>query len=353
MEWANVINQFAIEGEVLSAELFGNGHIHQTFKVSTSDKPYLLQEINEEVFADVPSLMQNIQAVSEHLKGTKGNALELVLTKQGQPYYEGQAGLWRVFHFVGNSKSYDQPTDGSLAELAGEGFGEFISQLADLPLAAVSETIPDFHDICWRFRQWDETKGNASSQKLEECVDEIGFVESQRKKMEAYFKGLHENTLPLRVIHNDTKLNNILFVGEQQMPCVVDLDTVMPGYVAFDFGDAIRTIANRAEEDEKDLAKVQFEKVFFERFAKGFAAKTISVFTKKEVESLAFAPAYMTFIMGLRFLTDYLGGNKYYSIKHEKHNLVRAKCQFAFAQVLHQNISYITNYIQSMYQGNT
>lgn len=337
----SILKQFDLTGSIAEAEPFGSGHIHQTFLVQTieSDKPdYILQKINHHVFNNVDLLMTNMMCVTNHLqqKLSGNNTLKvliLVQTRNGKAYYEVEAGnYWRMFHYIPGSKSYDSVANSGIALEAGKAFGQFIALLSDLPVHTIKPVIPEFHSLANRFRQFEAALQADAFNKRSMAKNEIGFIYEWRDEMMQIPRLESEGKFPVRITHNDTKINNVLFNAEDNAVCVIDLDTVMPGLVLYDFGDAIRTAATTAPEDEPDLNKINLNLETFESFASGFIQSAKSILTDNEIAYLAFSCRYITYIQALRFLTDFLDGDQYYSTRYANHNLIRTKAQIKLAQ---------------------
>ena len=335
----DIIRRFPpTEGPRCTYETFGSGHINDTFLVHTNqDKAYLLQRINHQVYPDVAEMMENIRRVTEHLRRKLDEqaestltTLQIIPTRDGTLFHQDPDGnYWRMLTFISNSIAYDVATSPDLAREAGRAFGQFQALLRDLPAPPLYEVIPNFHHMGHRLRQFDQALAADGVQRAAGVTKEVEFVRNRADTMRTLCDLVATGQVPRRVTHNDTKLNNVLLDPvTHRARCVVDLDTVMPGSVLYDFGDAIRTTANTAAEDEANLDKVQFSLPYYEAYARGYLAETQSFLTNAEIENLPFSAQYMTFIMGLRMLTDYLAGDVYYKIHHAEHNLQRARAQF-------------------------
>ncbi|MBC7921574.1 MAG: aminoglycoside phosphotransferase family protein [Ferruginibacter sp.] len=339
-----VVGQFRTGGTCLAAVPHGTGHIHDTFRVPNArpgGPDYLLQRINHRVFARVPELMDNIRRVTEHLRHHAGRlTLTLVPTREGKNYYQDDGGsYWRMYLFIAGARSYDLAQTTGQAYQGGRAFGQFGAWLADLPGAPLVETIPDFHNVETRLGAFREVLKTDPLGRAGEVAREIDFVEARAAEMPTLLRLGRAGTIPLRTTHNDTKFNNVLLDAEGQARCVVDLDTVMPGYVGYDFGDSIRTLVNTAAEDEADLGKIGLHLPFFEAYARGFLEETAHFLTPAERNTLAFGCRLLPFLMGLRFLTDHLGGDLYYKIHFEGHNRQRARAQFRLLECLEAQYS--------------
>ena len=341
-----IVFQFIGTMDNVEIKPLGKGHINDSYKVVAGDKEYVLQKINHAIFKNVPELQNNIQRVTTHIRGKlqeKGTTeierkvLTLVPTKEGELYYKDiQGDYWRLMDFIKESKSYDEISP-ELAYRAGLAFGDFQKTLADLPGGPLFETIPDFHNMEFRLQQFrDAVSQDTAGRKAEVS----GLIEEIEKRADEMCKPeqLHrEGKLPKRTNHCDTKVNNILFDNNDEVLCVVDLDTVMPGYVLSDFGDFIRTGANTGAEDDKNLDNVSVDLDIFEAYTKGYLENAASFLTDTEINNLAFGAKLLTYMQTVRFLTDYINGDTYYKTAYDGHNLVRTKAQFKLLQSLEEN----------------
>lgn len=345
-----LFDQFTIDATYASAEPYGSGHINDTFLVKTVEDDhfdYIFQRINHTIFKDVPALMENISRVCGHLRDklsaiTGANpdreTLTVIPTKGGQSYFlDGAGNYWRVYIFLDHTKFYDLVPNAHVAYEGGRAFGRFQRLLADLPAPPLNETIMHFHDVDHRLDLFLDAMRRDPLGRAAQVGSEIEFVEVRFEAMRALNKLAAAGQIPLRVTHNDTKFNNVLLDENDKGLCVIDLDTVMPGFVHYDFGDAIRIAGNTAVEDETDHAKIGIDMTLFEGFTKGFLAEVASELNPVELEYLVFATQLMPFIIGLRFLTDYIDGDNYFKIKHQHHNLDRARCQFHLVRSIEEN----------------
>jgi Ser/Thr protein kinase RdoA (MazF antagonist) len=364
----NILAAFALRGSITSVQPYGSGHINDTFylKNSAATAPdYLLQRVNHHVFKDVPALMQNVQRVTAHLRDKlitriqtgATEVLTLVPAHNGECFYQDPKGnYWRVFHFLKDTTSYDLVSSPDQAEAGGVAFGQFLAVLADLPADALTETIPDFHNIEKRLISFHTAVLHDSRHRVAEVLPEIRFVEAREHAMGRILRRGKEGSLPLRITHNDTKFNNVLFDANNKAQCVIDLDTVMPGYAAYDFGDAIRTLVNTAAEDEKDLEKIDIDLPLFDAFANGFLQETHGFLTPAEIQSLPWGVLLLPYLMGVRFLTDYLQGDIYYKTSFTGHNLQRCKAQFQLLRKLEAHYTALedsVNKIAATYTGSS
>ena len=327
-----IAEKFCLTGEVLDIAPYGEGHINLTLLITTTDKRYILQKMNTNVFPDSDGLMKNICAVTEHLKARGIETLSVVPTKDGASYLK-ENGCYRVYDFIENTVTYQKVTNKQVFENSGKAFGEFQNYLAEFDATVLTEIIPRFHDTPKRFADFLIALKEDKFARAKKCEKEIAFILAHESTYSKAIDGLKDGSLPLRVTHNDTKLNNILMdekTGEAR--AVIDLDTIMPGSMLYDFGDSIRFGASTAAEDEKDLNKVHFDISLFEAYTKGFCGAVKDRITQAEKALLPYGAYLMTVECGMRFLTDYLSGDTYFATKYEGHNLVRCRTQLRLAE---------------------
>ena len=327
-----ILRQFCLDAEPASCTPYGCGHINRTYLVATAGgRCYILQKINHHTFRDVAGLMENIELVTEHLRRKSPDprsVLTLIRTKDGKSYLEADDGYWRVFRFVEDSICLQQPeSDADFYESA-VGFGTFQQLLSDFPAEKLHETIPNFHNTPDRYRALLETLTRDPMHRAAQVQPEIEFALARQAEMAALQNALDAGELPLRVTHNDTKLNNVLFDAKTRRAlCIIDLDTVMPGSALYDYGDSIRFGAATAAEDERELDKMEMSLERFRVFTRGYV-RACSGLTQKELELLPLGAKVMTMECGVRFLTDHIDGDNYFSIHREGQNLDRAHTQF-------------------------
>lgn len=344
----HILSNFDIDVDLSTIKTYGSGHINDTFFVKNTlqkEPDYLLQKINDYVFKDVAGLMKNIELVIKHLKqktlfatDADKNVLTLVNCKNGQTYFKDEDGNhWRVFYFLSNTRSYDSITTPQQAQQGGMAFGRFQSLLSDLDPTLLIQTIPNFLNIEKRLNDFHLAIENDSAGRVIEVTAEIYFLLERAEGMIEILQLGKTGILPLRITHNDTKFNNVLLDQEDHFQCVIDLDTVMPGYVAYDFGDAIRTIINKGAEDEPDLNKIQLNIPLFEAFTQGYLSETNSFLTGQEVKSLIKGVLLLPYMQAVRFLTDYLQGDIYYKVHSTSHNLQRTRAQIQLVKMLEKN----------------
>ena len=336
---------FRIAAPVDGAEEIRQGIINQTYKVTThlpdgEEKAYMIQKINTRVFTDPVQVMENIDHVTEHLrhKLPGKTSLHFHHTEDRKNYVEDADGFWRLVNFI-PSKTYDQCRDPEVVRNAGRAFGEFQQLLADFDAATLYETISHFHDTVRRYEHLEAAARLDVCGRVQQVIPELKWLFSVREKACTLSVMRRAETLPLRVTHNDTKINNVLFEPEgPEAIVVIDLDTVMPGLVGNDFGDAIRFAANTQAEDCADTASVHVDLDIFRAFAQGFLSETASTLTASELDTLALSCFVMTTECGLRFLDDYLSGDTYFKVAYPGQNLVRARCQIALAQDMERHM---------------
>lgn len=327
-----VLRAFRLDAKPVSCEPYGCGHINVTYlAVMESGLRYILQKINNNTFRDVAGLMENITAVTEFLRTETDDprgVLTLVKTHDSASYLHAQDAYWRTYDFVEDSICLQLPeTDEDFYQSA-VGFGTFQQLLTDFPAAKLHETIPNFHNTPDRYRALLETLERDPMHRAAQVQPEIEFALARQAEMSAIQNALTAGELPLRVTHNDTKLNNVLLdAATRQALCVIDLDTVMPGSSLYDFGDSIRFGAATAAEDEKDLSKMEMSLDRFRVFTRGYV-RACPGLTAKELELLPMGAKTMTMECGVRFLTDYLDGDHYFAVHRDGQNLDRARTQF-------------------------
>lgn len=344
---AEVIGHFSKYGELTACKPITNGHINDTyitdFKTSNGTVfRYLLQRINTAVFKKPDELMQNIIGVTEHLKKKIRDAggdetretLTVFCTDEGECFYTASDGsCWRLYNFVDNTFAINELTNANDFRNAALSFGNFQKQLADYPAESLYETIPNFHNTPSRLNDLKTAVKKDAVGRKNTVEKEIAFALSHEKDCGIVTDLLEKGEIPLRVTHNDTKLNNVLFDNESKKGiCVVDLDTVMPGSSLYDFGDSIRSGANTGAEDDKDLAKVSLNLEYFKAYVDGYLESAGESLTDKEIELLPFSAGLMTLECGVRFLEDYLNGDTYFKTDYPEHNLVRARSQFKLVE---------------------
>lgn len=334
----HIIRQFAIPNAVADPEPLKVGFINDSYVVRAQIKgetSYFLQRINHHIFTNVDGLQRNIQVVTDHIRrkleqsgvgDIDRRVLRLIPTVDGKLYYKTPEGdYWRVYVLIEDAQSQESVTPAS-AGLAGEAFGEFQCLLSDLPFDALCESIPNFHNIEFRLRQLDDAIGSDAAHRLGATKAIVERINSRRQDMCLAEQLFREGKLPKHINHCDTKVNNMLFDAQGRPMCIVDLDTVMPGYVLSDFGDFMRTAANTGAEDDKDLSRIHVDMDIFEAYTRGYMKKA-TFLSPIEKELLPFGCRLLSYMQAVRFYTDYLNGDTYYKIQYAEHNLIRTQAQ--------------------------
>jgi Ser/Thr protein kinase RdoA (MazF antagonist) len=356
-DYLNILSHFNLSDRPLEATPFGNGHINDTLKVRTEsgqDK-YILQRINHHVFTNVNMLTDNILTVTSHIRkklSEKGETdierktLTFLPATDGKYCYFDGENYWRVCLMIPGSKNLESLTP-ELAYETGKAFGDFQSMLADIPEGVLGETIPNFHNMEFRLQQFrDALKANAAG-RMDEVKDLIDEIEKRAETMCIQEKLYREGKLKKRINHCDTKINNILFDGKtDEVLCVIDLDTVMPGFVLSDIGDFIRTGCNAGAEDDENLDNVYVKTDIFEAYTQGYSEKAKSFLTPLEISMLPYGGRLLTYMQTVRFLTDYINGDIYYKIHHPKHNLQRTRAQFKLLQSLEEHAAEMDGFMK-------
>ncbi|MDR1403591.1 MAG: aminoglycoside phosphotransferase family protein [Tannerellaceae bacterium] len=352
----HILEQFELTDKAVSATPFGNGHINDTLKVTTDkgEAKYILQRINHHIFTNVDMLQNNIHIVTSHIRKKleetgethiDRNVLTFLPAKDGKYYYFDGDSYWRVCLFIARSKSYEE-VNPELSYEAGKAFGSFQSMLADIPEGVLGETIPNFHNMEFRLQQfYDACKENVAG-RLNEVMDLVGEIEKRAKSMCIQEDLYREGKLRKRINHCDTKVNNVLFDEDGKVLCVIDLDTVMPGFVLSDIGDFIRTGANTGAEDDENPDNVNVDMDIFRAYTRGYMETAQSFLTPLEISLLPYGGRLLTYMQTVRFLTDYINGDTYYKVHHPRHNLQRTKAQFKLLQSLEANMEKMNDFMK-------
>ena len=354
---SSILSHFALTGKVVEIKPLGAGLINDSYKVTTTppEAPdYVLQRINHTIFTNVDMLQNNFYQVTTHIRHkleARGETdidrkvLTLIPTKDHKLYYFDGESYWRVLIFIHNAKSYDAVTP-EYSYYAGQAFGNFQAMLSDIPVE-LGETIPDFHNMEFRLRQFQEAVTTDPAGRAEEVKPFIEEIDRRAEAMCVQERLYRAGKLRKRVNHCDTKVNNILFDADSdKVLCVIDLDTVMPGFVLSDIGDFIRTGANTGAEDDENLDRVGVNMEIFEAYTKGYMEKAKAFLTPTEIQLLPYGGRLLTYMQTVRFLTDYLNGDTYYKIHSPKHNLVRTKAQFKLLQSLEERAEEMDRFME-------
>lgn len=355
----NIIKHYEFADETVKVEPFGNGHINKTFLVITekSKQKYILQQINTNVFKKPVEVMENIELITNHIRefaaaeaeDPSRAALEIVRTITNKTFMRIDTMFWRCYKYVEGAKTYEIIENPDMFYEVGKAIGIFQRQLSKFPISKLNITIPDFHNTPVRFAKFVNVSNTDPHQRGIEVFNEVKFVFDRKKGMSKIVDLMRDKKIPVRVTHNDTKLNNVM-IDEitNKAICVIDLDTVMPGSVLYDFGDAIRVGASTAMEDEKDLSKVNLDIELFEKFTRGFLEKTYDILTVTEIENLVEGARIITLECGMRFLTDFLENDIYFQVNYPYHNLVRARTQFKLVEEIEKNYDKLDNIVKSI-----
>ncbi len=354
-ELYTIAEKFAFAAPVKDIKPLGEGFINDTYIVTTDKERYILQRKNHNIFPDVAAMMDNIARVTAHLKrkveAAGGDPMREVLTvvptTDNKLYYTDGENFWAACLYIEGSVTHDKADTPRLAHMGGKGIGRFQAMLADFdePLA---EVIKGFHNIRWRFEQWDATLREDRAGRRAELAEEIAWIESRRERMLAFWEMVERGELPMRVTHNDTKLSNILFDEQDEVLCVIDLDTVMSSTSLNDFGDAIRSYTNTGAEDDKNLDNVSMDIATFRHYAEGYLSERNATMTPSEREWLAFSALYITYEQVLRFLMDYIDGDRYYKTAYAEHNLVRTRAQYRLLQSMEEQYADMQRIIREL-----
>lgn len=338
-----ICSQFQLEGTILTVKPLGEGFINDTLMITTAEATapnYILQRKNKNIFQNIPAMMENIQRVTTHLKkkiiaqggDPMREALTVTPTKDGKLYYRDEDGeYWAVCVFIGDTIAYQKADTPELAYQGGKGIGKFQAMLSDFT-EPLTDILPGFHNIRFRFQQWDQILAKDPVGRKATVPSEIQWIERRREEMLHFWELVENGTIPTRVTHNDTKINNILFDKQGNVLCVIDLDTVLSSTCLNDYGDAMRSYTNTGLEDDENLDNVAMNLDIFRGYTQGYLSETASFLNPAEIDYLAFSAKYITYEQVLRFLMDYIDGDKYYKVKNQVHNLVRARAQHKLLQ---------------------
>jgi hypothetical protein len=346
----SIFNEFDHQSNYVRHSEINSGHINDTFFIKTgTNKDFILQRINHTIFKDVPNLVNNKVLISKHIKSKYSNLSEEVLSKKvlsfvkaknTEFYYHQENGnFWNMTAFIDECVTHEIVKDEEIAYEGGKLLGEFLNDTSDFDSSKLIDVIPNFHDMSFRFNQYADSIQSASKSRLIKVEKYTKIIADLREEMHILQKFKEAGKIPIKVTHNDTKISNSLFDKNNKGICMIDTDTVMPGIIHYDFGDAIRTICNTAAEDERDLSKVEFNLEYYKAYEKGFLEQTRDSLSETELKYLSLGAKTMIFIMGIRFLTDYLNNDIYYKTSYTDHNLDRAKNQFKLIESFSEKLS--------------
>lgn len=352
MELKEISLLFKIEGHFKSAMPFGEGHINKTFLVETCCNKYILQRINNSVFPNVEDLMSNMDKVTSFIASKGKETIKLIPTKKGKSFIKTEDGYFRMMEFASNSITYQKPVNLELVSSQGEAFGELHLLLNDFPIKKIKEVIPNFHNTEQRYLNFLNALENAPKEKVEIAKEEIAFIKDHEKDYSVIVDEIKNGNIKTKVTHNDTKINNILFdkdTGKYRL--IIDLDTIMPGSVLYDIGDAYRGLFTGDNEDNKDLSLLKVNLDIFKAFIYGYLDYMLDSLTETEIRLIPFSAYLMTIECGMRFLDDYLRGNVYFHVEYEEHNLVRARTQIALAKDILKNLENMSEIVGGYKHG--
>jgi Ser/Thr protein kinase RdoA (MazF antagonist) len=353
-----IAKKFKLEGEVKEVNPLGEGFINDTFLIITEGTApnYILQRKNKKIFSPIPAMMENIRKVCDHIKAKvvsaggdpMREAMTIIPAFDGKLYYlDSDEEYWAVSLFIDNTIAYDAAETPELAYAGGKGIGKFQALVSDLK-EPLTDILPGFHNIRYRYQQWDQVLSKDPAGRKAQVEEEIEWIESRREEMMNFWRLIEDGTIPTRVSHNDTKINNILFDKNGEVLCVIDLDTVLSSTVLNDFGDAIRYYTNTGKEDDTILDNVSMKMDIFNAFAKGYLEEAGKFLTPEEIEYLPFSARYITYEQVLRFLMDYIDGDNYYKIKSADHNLIRTRAQYKLLTSIEEQLPLMKASVASM-----
>lgn len=336
-----IIQEFEIPGKLVKIKANTQGHINSTF-ISTFDengvlRKYTHQMINNSVFPHPDQVMENIAAVTEHIRkktGTEDSTLHVIPAKDGRLFYIDENGkYWRTYEFIDHVVTYDRVPDEDISYNLGKGIGVFQNLLSDFDSSRLHIVIPHFHDMRMRYEQLSEAVRRNTRNRVRYVDTELSYLLENRERGERIWDLFEKGLIPSHVTHNDTKINNVLFAEDTgEAKCVIDLDTIMPGTILFDTGDMIRTACSTADEDEKDISRMEFSVPFYKALSEGYLEKASAFLTEDERSLIKESGRTITQIMAVRFLTDYIAGDHYYRIDYDDHNLVRTRAEIKLMQ---------------------
>ncbi len=363
---AGIGDLFAIEGEFVTGREIPSGHINTTYQATFRKKDgtedsYILQRINDYVFKDPTAVIRNVEKVTRHInwkvlrrmKDSAGQTLNLYPARGGRNYIDIPGdGIWRCYNYLAGTHTYDVVENTRQAYQAGYAFGSFQDLISDMNPNDIVETIPNFHHTRQRYNRLMEVVAQDPKGRLASCMPEVEFIKARESDVDRLLDMQARGELPTRITHNDTKINNVMLDEDtDRAVCVIDLDTVMPGLVLYDFGDMVRTVTPPTEEDEEDLSKVRMRMSMFQSIVDGYLDAAHDFLTDEEVAQLAFSGKLITLEIGIRFLTDYLEGDVYFKTSKPEHNLIRCRTQLKLVQCIEDVLPDMERYVQRVAKG--
>lgn len=365
-----ILDNYNIKGKLINIKEDNTGNINKTYIITFINNgieyKYLVQQINTNVFNDPYILMKNILGVTNYLKkqmilnnDNNHKVLEIIKTKDNNPmcYIYDDKGIkryYRIYKYIDNSISYDKSFNKDIVYNTGKAFGNFQKLLNNYPMNSLNETIKNFHDTKKRYDKLIKDINNLSNDRVKEAYQEIEFIIKHQTICDLIINKLNNNIIPYRVTHNDTKVNNVLMNKETlDYLAVIDLDTVMPGSMLFDYGDGIRSTACTCLEDEHDLTKVKIDLELFESYTRGYLSEISDCITQEELNLMAKSIEIITLELAIRFLNDYINGDTYFKVEYNKQNLYRTKAQLALVKDIETKLDYMDSFIKKCYKQNT
>lgn len=334
-----VFKEFSVKGEVVNVQPYGNGHINKTYFIETTKRKYILQCINTYAFPNVELLMNNIIRVTSHLLDKEIFTIKFIPTFKGKLYATDSEYYYRVYKYIDNVVTHEGLKDLEIVKKAAAGFGDFHCHLKDLDSSLLGEVIPNFHDTRKRYLNFLKAVDKDIIHRLSNCTEEVRKVGGLHEYFGLICDELDAGTIPTNITHNDPKINNVLFdEATDDIKCVIDLDTVMPGSILFDVGDALRSLFTGENEDNTDPTTCHVDLGIYRAYLEGYLSKMKDSLNKREIELLPYAPLILSIECGMRFLEDYLKGDVYFSVKKKEHNLIRARTQIYLAYDILNNI---------------
>jgi len=354
----HIFNQFQVVAKFMDFCELNSGHINDTYFIQTAQKPnYVLQKINGTVFKNAKQLISNKVLVSKYLQEKnvhlplhklQKKVLCFVVSKRGSYFYKDTLGdYWNLSIFIENSITYERTPNSKIAFEAGKATGEFLALTKDFDVKKLNDILPNFHSVNKRFLEFKDALDNTTVERKKQAKKLIAFANFHLEEMLELDHAIRDKIVPLRLTHNDTKISNILFSKNQKSLCMIDTDTVMKGLLHFDYGDAIRTICNTLDEDSLEINKIEFNEEYFKKYTRGFLQELKENITLEELKYLPVSIKIMPFIMGLRFLTDFLNGNVYYKTAYKFHNFNRSQNQFTLVEKIKEKYSTIESFFKT------
>ncbi len=326
----SILQQYGSQFLNATLEVISGGLINQTWKVTSGEDCFILQRINENVFRDPHKIAANVRLMADHLKAISSDYLLVsqIKTKAGEELaFNAEKGYFRLTSFIKNSKTIQVVETSEQAYEAALQFGKFTKTFSRLDISKLNVTIPDFHNLSYRYKQFEESLLSGDQQRIKACTAEIELIKRHRYLVDKYNRILSDSNFRLRVTHHDTKISNVLFDKNNNGICVIDLDTVMPGYFISDVGDMMRTYLSPVNEEERDFQKIKIRNDFFQAIVAGYLENMRGELSKAEMDSFIYAGLFLIYMQAIRFLTDYFNNDQYYKARYEHHNLVRAQNQ--------------------------